>query len=81
MDKQPCLKKALSLGEWISVLRKRHGMSQRQLAEQAGLSASKVCRIEADQDEPSFSEAQRLAHILEVAITELIAEPEGEHWG
>ena len=55
---------------WVRAARRRADLSQRQLAEQAGVSASTVGRIEAGSLQPSLG---MLVRLLAVADIELVA--------
>lgn len=56
----------LSLGESIMILRRRHGLSQSQLAKRAGLSTDIVKEIEKDNDSIRLSELVAVSEVLGV---------------
>ena len=59
----------LSFGQYIIHLRNKKAMSQRKLAETAGLTNSTVSRIEADLVKPDPATLEKLAKVLEVDKT------------
>ncbi|HZU67015.1 MAG TPA: helix-turn-helix transcriptional regulator [Ktedonobacteraceae bacterium] len=64
----------MTLGEYIKELRRQHHLTQRQLAEQAGVDFSYLSKIENNRLEhtPSIKTLQDLARILEVDELELM---------
>lgn len=58
----------LTLGQTIRRRRVELGLSQAQLAAQAGISRSAVLRIESDKSEPSAATVIALARALQVEI-------------
>jgi len=54
----------LSFGLYIIELREKNGISQRKLAEKAGLTNSTISRIEADSVKPDQSTLEKLAKAL-----------------
>ena len=63
------LMEKLSFGQYIIHLRNKKAMSQRKLAETAGLTNSTVSRIEADLVKPDPATLEKLAKVLEVDKT------------
>lgn len=61
----------LSLGARIREIRKQRGLSIRQVAERAGLSASLVSLIERNKANPSVGTLAKLASVLGVRVAEL----------
>lgn len=65
---------ATKLGEWIAETRNENGLSQRQLAELAGLSNTEVWRLESgERKNPSPATLKSLAPHLGVTYEELMA--------
>jgi len=60
------------LGARIAKLRRRIGMSQRQLADTLGVSPSAVGMYEQDRREPSLEKLLRLAELLHVPVGYLL---------
>jgi transcriptional regulator with XRE-family HTH domain len=61
-----------SVGERIRSLRRRHGLTQRQLAERAGLSLEGVYTVEAGRKRPRATTIQLLAAALDVRPSDLL---------
>ena len=59
-------------GEFISDLRKKHGWTQSELAEQIGVTDKAVSRWETGRGFPDVSCLTALADVLEVSVSELI---------
>jgi transcriptional regulator with XRE-family HTH domain len=59
---------AFDLGRAVRELRERHGWSQSQLAETAGMTQSAVARFEAGGIVPTLPVLERLAHALDVEL-------------
>ena len=59
-------------GEFISCLRKKHGWTQSELAEQIGVTDKAVSRWETGRGFPDVSCLTALADVLEVSVSELI---------
>lgn len=57
--------KPISFGQYITHLREEKAMSQRKLAEMAGLTNSTISRIEANAVKPDPATLEKLAHALE----------------
>lgn len=67
----------MNLGATIKQLRKRKGLTQEDLAHQAGTTAASISRIEADKYRPGAELLGSLAFVLEVKVYELMALAEG----
>jgi len=67
----------MNLGTAIKKLRKRRGLTQDELAHQAGTTAASVSRIEANKYRPGAELLGSLAFVLEVKVYELVALAEG----
>ena len=63
------------LGTRIKALREERALLQKQVAEKAGLTASKVSQIESGRLTPSLRTLGKLAHALGVSIPELLEPP------
>ena len=63
------MNKEFSLGSRLRALRNERGLSQRELANQAGISANAVSLIERDENSPSVSTLQNLAGALNVKMS------------
>src|SRR5258705_12616877 len=59
---------AFELGVAVRELRERHGWSQTQLANAAGITQSAVARLEAGGTVPTLPVLERLAHALDVDL-------------
>ena len=73
-----------TMGEMIASLRKEKGMTQRELAEQLGITDKAVSKWERDVAFPDTATIPKLAEILEVSLEELMnakAVPETGHRG
>lgn len=58
----------LTVGERLSVARKRADMTQQELAQKADTTAPAISMIEAGKRNPSLDLARRLAHPLDVTL-------------
>lgn len=67
----------MKLGIAIRQLRKRRGLTQDELAHQAGTTAANISRIEADKYRPGAELLGSLAFVLGVKVYELMALAEG----
>ena len=67
-----------AVGRRLRDLRRRRGLTQRTLARACDLSANAIGLIERGESSPSVSTLHRLALALEVPITELFVETEGQ---
>lgn len=65
------------IGDRLKEIRQRKLMSQRDLADKAGISQNAVVQIENNRTEPHYRTLRKLVAALEVEPTELIGE-EGE---
>ena len=66
-------------GEFISCLRKKHGWTQSELAEQIGVTDKAVSRWETGRGFPDVSCLTALADVLEVSVSDLSGE-NGSNW-
>lgn len=62
----------MGVGDNIKQLREAKGFSQRQLAQEAGISQSMLCQIERGTKNPSLPVGLALAGALEVRVERLI---------
>lgn len=60
------------LAQGVKELRKRKGFSQKELAENSGLSLRTIQRIENEETEPTGETLKRIATILDITVNELI---------
>jgi transcriptional regulator with XRE-family HTH domain len=67
-----------AVGQRLRDLRQRRGLTQRTLAQACDLSANAIGLIERGESSPSVSTLHRLALALEVPITELFTDTEGQ---
>ena len=63
------MEKTFSLGAKLRAIRDERGLSQRELAQRAGLSANAISLIERDENSPSVSTLQSLAAALHVKMS------------
>lgn len=56
----------ISFGQYIVQLREKNNMSQRKLAEKAGLTNSTISRIESDLVKPDPATLEKMANALEI---------------
>ena len=61
------------VGETVRVERKRAGLSQEELAEKAGLNRNYIGEIERAEKKITLETLQRIARVLKLRITDLIA--------
>ena len=61
----------MAIGQKIAYLRERRGMSQRDLAEKAGVSQPAICQIETGATKPRLETVFRIANALDVCMPEL----------
>lgn len=61
-----------TLGTKIAVLRKKHGMTQLQLAEKMGVTDKAVSKWERDRACPDLHTLPKLAQVLDVSVEELL---------
>jgi transcriptional regulator with XRE-family HTH domain len=63
-----------TLGEYLRAAREQAGISQRQLASRVGIHNSYLARLESgENDSPAAELLQRIADILEISSTDLMA--------
>lgn len=65
-------KKDIKMGKTIKRVRKKAGLTQEKLAEQAGLSTSYIGYIEIGHKKPSLKVLNKVASILKVKVKDLI---------
>lgn len=68
------------LGEVVRLIRERHGLSQEDLAKQAGVHRSTVLHVEKDRSPkggPTLDTVERLAGALNLTPSDLIAYADG----
>jgi XRE family transcriptional regulator, regulator of sulfur utilization len=63
----------VALGEAIRYIREREGLTQEELAFQAGLHPTWISRIESGQYDPRWSSVRQLLEGLGVTLVELVA--------
>ena len=57
---------SLSFGDWLKTRRKARDLTQAELADRVGCSASAIRKLEAEERHPSPQIVQRLAEIFEI---------------
>ena len=62
----------IKTGALISRLRKQHGLTQRQLAEQLHVSITAVCKWEKGVNTPDISNLEALSNLFNISVSELI---------
>jgi transcriptional regulator with XRE-family HTH domain len=62
------------IGDRLKNLRIRRALTQRELAEKAGISTNALNRLELDKAEPHMSTLRKLARALDTDPTELVGE-------
>ena len=62
------------IGNRFKNLRTRRALTQRELAERAGISTNALNRLELDKAEPHMSTLRKLARALDIDPTELVGE-------
>jgi transcriptional regulator with XRE-family HTH domain len=60
------------IGENVRRLRIREAMTQRELAQKAGITETTLSRVERDEREPHMSTVRKIANALEVHPREII---------
>ena len=60
----------MDLGERLQVIRKRHGLSQRELAKRAGVTNSTISMIEKNTVSPSFSSLLKVLKGFPMSVEE-----------
>jgi len=63
------------IGEQVRAWREVRGVSQRALAERAGMPYPMVARLELGQTDPRLSTLERLAEALEIPVVDLLTGP------
>ena len=63
------------LGERIKALRRQAGLTQEELAEQVGLDARHLSRLEVGRNFPSLDSLERIATVLNVPLVEFFQFP------
>ncbi len=74
MDERP----DLSLAVLLKQLREERGISQEQLAFEAGITSSALSRIERGLNNPRWTTLRRIAKALNVSLVELASDIEGD---
>ncbi len=69
----------VAFGAQIRAARRRHGMSQDDLAERSGLHRTYIGGIERGERNPSLTNIVRLAGALEVPVADLVRDVEPEY--
>lgn len=64
----------MSIGENIRKKREKAGITQSELAEQAGITQAMLCWIEQGKRNPSLLSCEKIAHLLGCKISELFCE-------
>lgn len=59
-------------GKLISKLRKEHGITQKQLAEQLHVTATAVCKWEKGVNLPDVSNLESLSTVFQISVSELL---------
>jgi transcriptional regulator with XRE-family HTH domain len=60
----------------LKTIRERKGLSQKALADRAGMSYTFLCNVESGKADPSLSTLKRLAKALGITVSELVKEPQ-----
>ena len=68
------MKAVVYIGDKLKNLRIRRALTQRELAERAGISTNALNRLELDKAEPHMSTLRKIAKALDVEPTELLGE-------
>lgn len=66
--------KVMTVGEKIKTAREKKGLTQRQVAEQIGISQPVYCDWENGDGVPSWARMKKIARVLEVSLDELARE-------
>lgn len=61
----------MKIGDAVLACRKRRALTQRQLAEKAGMQHGNICRIERGNCEPRPTTLHRLAQALGISVDDL----------
>lgn len=62
----------MEIGQAIKMIRKEKGISQKELARMADISANALCKIEQDQAWPSKTTIQLICDALEISVGSLL---------
>ncbi|MFM2161247.1 MAG: Helix-turn-helix domain [Pseudomonadota bacterium] len=79
MHRERALPILLEVGKTIRTYRKAQSLTQRQVAERAGMTPEAICRIETGAVLPDLSTLPRIAEVLDVAPAALLREPNLPH--
>jgi transcriptional regulator with XRE-family HTH domain len=69
---QPAAPDTVQIGPRIRALREAMGLSLRDLGERAGVSAPMLSQVERGETSPTLATAQRIAHGLELSLSQLL---------
>ncbi len=67
------------IGEFIRTLRKKHGFTQKYLANKLGISRPTYLQIEGDERDLTISQARKLAGIFNVSLENILKETESDY--
>lgn len=59
----------------LKAVRQRKGLTQKTLADRAGMSYTYLCNVENGKADPSLSTLKRLAKALGITVSKLVEEP------
>ena len=62
----------MNIGERLRALRKEAGLTQKELGERLGVSASMIGQYETNLRKPKYETLERIASVLDVSISEFI---------
>ena len=68
----------LTIGENIREYRKKHGLTQEELAERSGLISNTIYRYEAGERGMSFANAVKLADAMNVSVADFVPQKDKE---
>lgn len=68
-----------TLGQKISIYRKQHHLSQKELAQRLGIATSTLGMYETDKREPNINMLKALANIFDITIDYLVNDEEIPH--
>lgn len=71
----------MQIGDRIKALRKEEGMTQKELAQRAGISRSYLADTEANRYNPSIETLGKIAEALSVPVSALLSDSEPEKTG
>jgi transcriptional regulator with XRE-family HTH domain len=69
----------MKIGEKIKILRKKHGLTQKGLADILKISTSSVIKYERDEREPNLQVLIQIAGVLNLSLEELVKDTDKEH--